>query len=49
MTPIHTHHQPQLELQAIGGAIRLGRKGEELGAMGQAAIAGQILDSMQSA
>lgn len=25
-TPIHTHNYPPLQLQAVGGAIRLGRK-----------------------
>jgi hypothetical protein len=28
-TPIHTHNFPPLELQAVGGAIRLGRKSPE--------------------
>ena len=26
IAPLHTHHLPQLELQAVGGAIRLGRR-----------------------
>jgi hypothetical protein len=26
IAPIHTHNTPQLQLQAIGGAIRLGYK-----------------------
>ena len=28
--PIHTHHAPQLELQAVGGSIRLRRKADGL-------------------
>jgi hypothetical protein len=27
---IHTHHSPQLELQAVGGSIRLRRKADGL-------------------
>jgi hypothetical protein len=27
---IHTHHAPQLELQAVGGSIRLRRKADGL-------------------
>jgi hypothetical protein len=32
-TPIHTHTVPPLELQAVGGAMRLGRKNDGLDAM----------------
>jgi hypothetical protein len=37
-TPIHTHPVPPLELQAVGGAMRLGRKKDSLDAMRQQAL-----------
>lgn len=43
-TPIHTHTVPPLELQAVGGAMRLGRKKDGLDAMRQTALQNLILE-----
>jgi hypothetical protein len=50
-TPIHTHAVPPLELQAVGGAMRLGRrKNDGLDAMRQqvlsSAVARRILQQL---
>jgi hypothetical protein len=37
-TPIHPHPIPPLELQAVGGAMRLGRKKDGLDAIRQQAL-----------
>jgi hypothetical protein len=42
-TPIHTHTVPPLELQAVGGAMRLGRKNDGLDAMRQTALHNVIM------
>jgi len=45
-TPIHTHTVPPLELQAVGGAMRLGRKKDGLDAMRQQAQQSAIVRSI---
>jgi len=43
-TPIHTHAVPPLELQAVGGAMRLGyRKNDGLDAMRQQALQSAVM------
>jgi len=50
-TPIHSHPVPPLELQAVGGAMRLGWKKDGLDAMRQQALQSaavrRILEQMQ--
>ena len=36
-TPIHSHKVPPLELQAVGGAMRLGRKNDGIDAVREVA------------
>ena len=43
-TPIQTHTVPLLELQAVGGAMRLGRTKDGLDAMRQTALQNLILE-----
>jgi hypothetical protein len=45
-TPIHTHTVPPLELQAVGGAMRLGRKNDGLEAMRQQALQSAVVQSI---
>ena len=42
-TPIHSHPVPPLELQAVGGAMRLGRKKDGLDAMRQQALQSAVV------
>jgi len=42
-TPIHSHPVPPLELQAVGGAMRLGRKNDGLDAMRQQALQSAVV------
>ena len=47
IAPLHTHHLLQLELQAVGGAIKLGRKKNDgLDAMRQTIVVRQIVESL---
>ena len=46
-TPVHTHTVPPLELQAVGGAMRLGRRKDDgLDAMWQQVISSVVARSV---
>jgi len=46
-TPIHSHPVPPLELQAVGGAMRLGRRKDDgLDAMRQQALQSAVVQSI---
>ena len=45
-TPIHSHTLPPLELQAVGGAMRLGRKKDGLDAMRQQVLQSAAIQSI---
>ena len=44
--PIHSHPVPPLELQAVGGAMRLGRKKDGLDAMRQQVLQSAAIQSI---
>jgi hypothetical protein len=45
-TPFHSHTVPPLELQAVGGAIRLGRRNSDLEEMKEQVLQNMVLQQV---